>query len=48
MNLAWNAYTILILIAFLLAVIAIIKPQWPLAAVALLLVCVALLTKGPP
>lgn len=38
-------YTILVLIAMILSVLGIIKPQWPLVAVAVLLVCVALLVK---
>jgi len=41
-----NAFNILVGIAGLLSVLAIIKPQWPFLAVAVLLICVALFTKG--
>lgn len=44
-----NIHTILIGIALLLAVIAIIKPGWPLLAVSVILVCVDLLVgRGGP
>lgn len=36
-------FTILIVIALLLSILSIIKPTWPLAQVALILICVALL-----
>lgn len=36
-------YTILVLIALILAVLGIVKPQWPFVAVAVLLMGVALL-----
>lgn len=39
----FNAHTILIVIALILAILALIKPTWPLAAIALILVCVDLL-----
>lgn len=43
MNLTvWN---ILIVIAIILAIINLIKPTWPILGVAVLLICVALLTK---
>lgn len=38
-----NAYTILIIVAGLLSILALIKPSWSLLPVAVLLVCVALL-----
>lgn len=38
-------FTILVLVAMILAVVALIKPQWPLCAVGLLLVCGALLIR---
>jgi hypothetical protein len=38
-----TALNILIVIALVLSIIALIRPQWPLCAVGLLLVCVALL-----
>lgn len=38
-----TAYNILVIIALLLSFLSIIKPTWPLLAVAMLLVCVALL-----
>lgn len=40
---ALTAFNTLVIIALLLAVAALIKPTWPLAAVSILLVCVALL-----
>lgn len=40
-----NIHQLLICIALGLAVFAMIKPAWPLCAVAVLLLCVALLTK---
>lgn len=41
-----NIHFILIAIALLLAILSLIKPTWPLLAVAVLLVCVSLLVKG--
>jgi hypothetical protein len=38
-----NTFNILVIIALILSVAGIIKPQWPLVAVAVLLVCVAVL-----
>lgn len=38
-----NVYTLLIVIAMVLAIVALVKPAWPLTPVAVLLVCVALL-----
>lgn len=42
----WNTFTVLILIALIMSIAGIIKPQWPLVAVSVLLVCVALLVSG--
>lgn len=39
-----NVFQILILVAGGLAIFAMVKPAWPLCAVAVLLVCVALFT----
>ena len=39
-------FNILVIIALLLSVAGIVKPQWPLVAVSVLLVCVALLVGG--
>lgn len=41
-----NVTTILVLVAAGLSVVALIKPSWPLTPVAVLLVCVAILTMG--
>ncbi len=41
-----SVFTILIVIALILTVLSMIKPAWPLLSVAVLLVCVALLTRG--
>lgn len=41
-----NAYTLLVIIAMILAILGIVKPQWPLVAVSVLLVCVALILNG--
>lgn len=41
-----TAFNILVVIALILAIAGMIKPQWPLVAVSVLLVCVALLTKA--
>ncbi len=41
-----SAFNILVIIALLLAVAGIVKPQYPLVAVAVLLVCVAMLIGG--
>lgn len=38
----FDAFTILVFVAGGLAIFGLIKPQWPLVAVGLLLVCVAL------
>ncbi len=38
-----NTFNILVIIALILSVAGIIKPQWPLVAVAVLLLCVAVL-----
>ena len=38
-----NAFTILIIIAIILAVVALIRPAWPLTPIAVLLIGVALL-----
>lgn len=44
---ALTVFNILIVIALLLAILAMVKPAWPFLAVAVLLICVALLaTKG--
>jgi len=43
---AINAFTILVVISLLLAVGSMIRPQWPLLAVAVLLLAVALLIGG--
>jgi hypothetical protein len=47
-NMNWNVSTILAVIAGGLAVVGIIKPQWPLVAVSCLLLAVAIvcLTNG--
>lgn len=39
-----NAFNILIIIAIIIAVLSLIRPTWPLLAVAVILVCAALLT----
>lgn len=41
-----SAFNILVIVALILSIIGIIKPTWPIVAVALLLVCVALLVSG--
>lgn len=41
-----SIFVLLVLLALLLAVVALIRPQWPVVAVGLMLVCVALLI-GP-
>lgn len=41
-----NYFTVLVGIAGVLAVVAIIKPAWPLCPIGLLLVCVALIAKN--
>lgn len=38
-----SAFNILVIIAFIMAVLALIKPTWPFLAVGLLLLCVAML-----
>lgn len=38
-----NVFTLLVVIAMVLAIAALVKPSWPLTPVAVLLVCVALL-----
>ena len=38
-----NPFNILVIVAMILSVLGIIKPQWPLVAVAVLLLSVALL-----
>lgn len=38
-----TVFNVLVVIAGALSVVALIKPQWPLCAVAILLVCVALI-----
>lgn len=38
-----TAFNVLVIIALVLAIAGIIRPQWPCVAVAMLLVCVALL-----
>lgn len=44
---ALTVFNILIVIALLLAIASMIRPAWPLLAVAVVLICVALLaTKG--
>lgn len=43
---ALNAFTILVVISLLLAVGSLVKPGWPLLAVAVLLLSVALLVGG--
>jgi len=43
---AINAFTILVVIALLLAVGSMVKPAWPLLAVSVLLISVALLVGG--
>lgn len=40
-----NVFTLLVVTAGVLAVVALIKPSWPLVPVAVLLVCVALLVR---
>ncbi len=42
----FNIFNILVCIAGALAVVAMLKPAWPILAVSVLLVCVALITKG--
>lgn len=42
----FTVFNILVGIAGLLALLAIIKPSWPFVAIGLLLVCIALFTKG--
>lgn len=39
-----TVHNTLVVVALILAIVALIKPQWPLCAVAVLLICVALLT----
>ena len=36
-------FNILVIVSLILAIVALIKPQWPLCDVAVLLICVALL-----
>lgn len=43
LNRGMNAFVLLIIIALLLGVASLIRPQWPLTGVAIVLVCVALL-----
>jgi hypothetical protein len=38
-----NTFTLLIIIALLLAVLSMVVPRWPLLPVSVLLICVALL-----
>lgn len=38
-----NAFTILVVVSMILAIVALIKPAWPLCPVAVLLLVVALL-----
>ncbi len=38
-----STFVLLIVIAMILAIVALIKPSWPLTPVGLLLVCIALL-----
>lgn len=38
-----SAYTILVIGAFVLAILALVKPSWPLTPVAVVLLCVAAL-----
>jgi hypothetical protein len=38
-----NAFTLLIGISIVLAVVSLIRPQWPLIGVAVILMCAALL-----
>ncbi len=38
-----EAFTLLIIVAFILTVVGFVKPAWPLVHVAVLLVCVALM-----
>lgn len=40
-----DAFHILVIIAMGLSIVALVKPGWPLCAVSVLLVCVALLIK---
>ena len=44
----WNAYTILIVIALGFSIGGMVKPAWPLLPIAVLLVCIALLTHALP
>lgn len=44
----FSIHQILIGIALLLTILSFIKPTWPLLAVAILLVCVDLLTRTGP
>jgi len=41
-----NVFNILIIIAGGLAIFSLLKPQWPILAVSVLLIAIALLTKG--
>lgn len=41
----FDAFKILVGTAFILSVVSIVKPAWPLLAVAVILVCVALFIK---
>jgi hypothetical protein len=38
-----TVFVLLVVLAMLLAVVSLIKPQWPLVAVAVILICIALL-----
>ncbi len=39
----FSAFSLLIIIALILAVVSMIRPGWPLVAVSVILICVALL-----
>jgi hypothetical protein len=43
---AFTAFNILIIVALILSIVGLFKPAWPIVAVAVLLVCAALLSKG--
>ncbi len=40
-----SAFVLLVVIALILAILSIIRPQWPLIPIATILICVALLIR---
>lgn len=43
---AITAFSILVVIALILAILSLVKPQWPLLGIAVVLLSVALLIQG--